>query len=120
MLDQTPIDKEALNGLLKAVGSDLEFLAELLAEYFRDSPAQFHNLAAALSSNDAEAFRRAAHSLKSNSANFGALALSGRFKKLEDMGKSGNLEGADSLVTQADAEYQQVKIALEAVLKEMS
>ncbi len=120
MPDQTSIDRPTLTGLLEAVGGDLEFLAELLAEYFRDSPAQFQNMATALSSNDAEAFRRAAHSLKSNSANFGALGLSGRFKELEEMGKSGNLEGAGTLVAEADTEYQQVKIVLEAVLKEMS
>lgn len=120
MSDQNSIDRETLNSLLEAVGGDLEFLAELLAEYFRDAPAQFQNMATALSAHDAEAFRRAAHSLKSNSANFGALALSGRLKELEDMGKSGNLDRAGILIAQADAEYREAKIALETILKEMS
>jgi HPt (histidine-containing phosphotransfer) domain-containing protein len=114
------IDREALNRLFEAVGDDPEFLKELLDEYFLDSPVQFENMAAALSSDNAEEFRRAAHSLKSNSANFGAVALSHRFKELEDLGKSGNLYGGEALVAQASVEYQQVKTALEAILQEMS
>jgi HPt (histidine-containing phosphotransfer) domain-containing protein len=114
------IDREALNGLLDAVGGDSEFLRELLDEYFKDSPVQFNNMTTALSSNNAEDFRRAAHSLKSNSANFGALDLSLRFKQLEDLGKSGNLDGGEALVAQANAKYLQVKTALEAILQELS
>jgi two-component system sensor histidine kinase/response regulator len=120
MVLPSPIDREALNRLFEAVGSDPQFLAELLDEYFSDSLAQFENMVAALASHDPEAFRRAAHSLKSNSANFGALALSGKFKELEDLGKSGHLEGVESLLEEAGAEYGQVKIALESALKEMS
>lgn len=120
MVHPSPVDRETLNRLFEAVGSDPQFLAELLDEYFTDSPAQFENMAAALASHDPEAFRRAAHSLKSNSANFGALALSGRFKELEDLGKSGHIEGAETLVAEAGTEYEQVKTALQSALKEIS
>ena len=39
----------------------------------------------ALSDGDCEAFRRAAHSLKSNSATFGAMTLSAQCRELIDM-----------------------------------
>jgi HPt (histidine-containing phosphotransfer) domain-containing protein len=115
----SPIDRDALDTLLDAVGRDLEFLAELLDEFFNDTPVQFQTMERGLSAGDAETFRRAAHSMKSNSANFGAVALSGLFKELEEMGKNGQLEDASSLFDQAKAEYQRVETALKAVLKEL-
>jgi HPt (histidine-containing phosphotransfer) domain-containing protein len=64
--------------------------------------------------NRVEEFRRAAHSLKSNSATFGATRLSGMFRELEEMGKSGDLEGAEERLARAEAEYGRVRPLLEA------
>jgi HPt (histidine-containing phosphotransfer) domain-containing protein len=114
MVESDPIDGAVLDGLLDSLGGDLEFLGELLQTYFDDAPDQFKTLHAALAAGDAEAFRRAAHSLKSNSANFGAMALSGMCKELEEMGKSGTLEGADPQIARAEEEYARVRAALES------
>ena len=111
------IDREVLNNLLEAVGGDGEFLAELLETYFADTPQQFNTMHKALSSNNSEEFRRAAHSLKSNSANFGAMDLSQKAKALEEMGKSGKLNQAEASLTEAEAEYGQVKSVLETIHK---
>ena len=46
-------------------------------------------MTSALSAEDAETFRRAAHSLKSNGASLGALPLSESAKEFEMMGKVG-------------------------------
>ena len=119
MPNSSPIDRETLNTLLDAVGGDPEFLAELLDEFFKDAPVQFQNMENALATHNTEAFRRAAHSMKSNSANFGALALSSMCKDLEEMGKNGQLGEAAPLLAQAKAEYPTVKSALEAALKEI-
>ena len=59
--------------------------------------------------------RLAAHSLKSNCADFGAETLRELCREAEAIGKNGVLEGADSLVTQARSEYE----AVEAVLKKL-
>ena len=111
------IDREVLNNLLDAVGGDGEFLAELLETYFTDTPQQFTTMHEALSSGNAEDFRRAAHTLKSNSANFGAMALSQKAKDLEELGKVGSLEKAGEPLTEAEEEYSNVKSALEAIQK---
>lgn len=114
MPDTNVIDAAVLDGLLESVGGDREFLAELLQAYFDDSPHQLAAMHAALAAGNAGDFRRAAHSLKSNSANFGAMALSRMAKALEDMGKAGTLDGAAARVAQAEAEYARVRAALEA------
>ena len=111
------IDRDALDMLLETVGGDLEFLAELIEEFFEDSPQQLAAARQALAAGDAGSLRRAAHSLKSNSANFGATALSQTCKKLEDLAKGGTLDGAGELIDRATAQYQQAQKALEAVLK---
>jgi HPt (histidine-containing phosphotransfer) domain-containing protein len=115
MVEPDVIDRAVLDGLLESVGGDEEFLAELLQTYFDDSPQLLTTLHTALDAGDAEGFRRAAHSLKSNSANFGAMALSRMSKELEDMGKTGTLDGAGPKIAQAEEEYARVRAALESV-----
>jgi HPt (histidine-containing phosphotransfer) domain-containing protein len=112
------IDRNVLNNLLEAVGGDGEFLSELLDTYFEDSPQLFATMHESLSQGDAEEFRRAAHSLKSNSANFGAINLSQKAKILEDMGKTNNLGEASDTLKDAETEYSRVKSALEAIQKD--
>jgi HPt (histidine-containing phosphotransfer) domain-containing protein len=109
------IDLEVLDNLFEAVGGDGEFLAELLETYFADTPQQFSSMQAALADGNSEEFRRAAHSLKSNSANFGATDLTNKAKDLEEMGKSGQLDLAEASLSDAEAEYLRVKSALENI-----
>jgi DNA-binding response OmpR family regulator len=59
--------------------------------------------------------RRAAHTLKSNGATFGAMSLSELSRQLEALAGSGILERADELIVRIDAEYERVRIALETV-----
>ena len=68
-----------------------------------------------LAANDAAAFRMAAHTLKSGSADFGAMSLSKLCARLEEMGKDGTLDGAAPLVGEAEAIYAQVEPALTKV-----
>lgn len=115
MTEPEVIDRTILDGLLDSVGNDREFLAELLQAYFDDSPNLLAAMYTALAAGDAEAFRRAAHSLKSNSTNFGAMALSRMCKQLEGLGKSGTLDGAEATIAQVEAEYARVKGVLQAL-----
>lgn len=114
MADQEVIDRGVLENLLDSIGGDREFLGELLLTFFADAPKLFGTMRAALAAGGAEEFRRAAHSLKSNSASFGAVTLSRMCKALEEIGKVGTLEDADKGVAAAEAEYLRVKAALEA------
>jgi HPt (histidine-containing phosphotransfer) domain-containing protein len=113
MADPNPIDPQALETMLQMVGGDTAFLAEMIDAYLVDSPQLLADLRQALNEEDAELLRRAAHSLKSNSENFGAHGLAALARNLEELGKSGSLAEANNLTEQVAAEYERVKRALE-------
>ena len=115
MAESDVIDRAALDSLLESVGGDADFVAELLEAYFDDSPRLLAAMQEALSAGNAADLRLAAHSLKSNSVNFGAMRLSKKCKELEDTGKAGVLEGAAEQIGQIVAEYEIAKAALEAI-----
>jgi HPt (histidine-containing phosphotransfer) domain-containing protein len=83
------IDKPTFEELKQMSGAD--FIGELVDTFLEDGPKLIAELKAALRAGDAEAFRRAAHSLKSNGATFGALHLSQLAKDLEMIGKENRL-----------------------------
>jgi HPt (histidine-containing phosphotransfer) domain-containing protein len=109
MTDAQLIDRSTFDRLLESFGGDTDFLAEMLDTYFEDSPKQLAAMEAALAAGDAEQLRRAAHSLKSNSATFGAPAFSAQAKEIEMMAKEGDLRGAETKVAALVAEYPQVE-----------
>ena len=114
MGEMDTIDHAVLAGVLDSVGGDREFLAELIETYLDDSPRLLEAMHVALGTGNADEFRRAAHSLKSNSASLGAMPLSRQARGLEEMGKAGTLEGAAAPLAEAEAEYARVKAALQA------
>ena len=67
--------------------------------------------------NNPEELRRAAHTLKSSSATFGAMALSNVAKELENLARNGELGGASELIERAEQEYAKAKAALEQIEK---
>jgi HPt (histidine-containing phosphotransfer) domain-containing protein len=109
-MSESPIEPRVLQAL--ASSTDAAFVAELLSTFFEDSPRQISALRTALAEGDADAFRRAAHSLKSNSASLGAMGLSARAKELEMMAKAGSLDGAAAAVDDLAGEYARVENAL--------
>ncbi|HUF38753.1 MAG TPA: Hpt domain-containing protein [Anaerolineales bacterium] len=114
---ENPLDPNALANLLDSIGGDAEFLRELVETFFQDAPAQFAAMRASLADGSPENFRRAAHSLKSNAASFGARTLASQSKQLEDLGKTGDLGTTAGLLSEAEAEYARVRSALEEVIK---
>lgn len=110
------IDRAALVALLEATGGDPAFLAELADAYFIDTPELLAAMRRALAAGNAVELRRAAHALKSNSANFGVHTLAGLCRELEERGKNGALDGAALLVERVEAEYERVKPALQAAV----
>lgn len=69
---------------------------------------------AGLEKQDAEAFRRAAHSLKSNAATFGATDLASIARELEGFGREANFAIGDRL-EKLEAVFQQVAGQLESL-----
>jgi histidine phosphotransfer protein HptB len=95
--------------LQEAAGA--EFVVELVDTFLEEAPAMLAELRSAQAAQDADAFRRAAHSLKSNSNTFGATALGVMARQLELGGMVADPAPLDAL----DAEYQRVASALKAL-----
>ena len=107
MNDTNQIDLSALQNLLDTVGGDWSFLAELAEEYFNNTPRLLEEIKSGLAASDAALVRRAAHSLKSNSASFGAMALSELCKQVEYAARDGNLGGLSESLARIEEGYAQ-------------
>ena len=75
------INLQVFTDLQDSTGAD--FVVELVSSFLEDAPKLLAELERSASSGDASAFRRAAHSLKSNSSTFGAMGLSALARELE-------------------------------------
>ena len=115
-MPEAPIDDAAFAELLETVGGDLEFLAELIDTYLGDSPGLFAQLRAAIAAGDAVAARRAAHTLKSTSASFGANGLAAQCREIEAAAGAGELGGLEARVDAAAASYVDVEAALRSAM----
>jgi HPt (histidine-containing phosphotransfer) domain-containing protein len=110
--DQAVIDQSAFAALSETTGDDPEFLAELIDTYLSDAVDLLSTIESASTAGDAAELRRAAHSLKSNSATFGATALSTLARSLENLGKTENLDEAGALLVEVRAEFARVEQSL--------
>ena len=111
-MPDSPINDATLAELLETVGGDRAFLAELVETYLADSPGLFAELRGAIAADDAATARRAAHTLKSTSASFGADDLAARCREIEASAAAGNLVGLDEQVELAANAYARVEAAL--------
>ena len=87
-------------------------MEKVIGAYLVDTPPRIVQLRAAVDAGDAEALRKAAHALKSSSANVGAERLASLFKELEALGRSATVDGAGALVASLDEELPRVLAAL--------
>ena len=109
------LDPSALDALLRLVGDDKTGFHELIRSFLDEAPPLLAELRDALRVGDQELFRRAAHTLKSSSRDFGAVRLSDFCQQLEILGKTGKLEAAMEFLLQTEAEYELVKVALRRI-----
>ncbi len=115
MPETSVIDRAALDRLSAILGNDPAVLAEMMSAYFEDAPAYIAQLHSALERARPDELQTAAHSLKSNSASFGALALAEQCRALEMLGKAGSCEGAAECIAVIEKEYARAKEELEAI-----
>ncbi len=89
-------------------------LLRVIELYRENAPVLIQDIKRSLEQGDAEGLKRAAHSLKSSSANLGAARLAALCKKLEDGGNSGDLEAAAQHDTEElETQFHAVMRALE-------
>jgi HPt (histidine-containing phosphotransfer) domain-containing protein len=107
------IDRTAVERLTATMGGP--FVAELIDTFVEDGRALVATLRTALAATDVDAFRRAAHSLKSNGATLGATELAALARELEAIARAGSLDGAGERLEAVVARYETAARALEGI-----
>ncbi len=109
------LDVETLRHLQAALGRRGAAKLQTLIDSFYESAERLLSEArAALNAERTVELERAAHTLKSTAATMGAQILSAQAATLERNARDGQLNGAELLLAQAQAEYSRVRAALEA------
>jgi HPt (histidine-containing phosphotransfer) domain-containing protein len=104
------IDLPTFEALKDSMGAD--FINELVQAYLEETPLLLSKLEQALVKQDSDAFRQAAHSIKSTSNSFGALQFGALAKELEMMGREARLDGAPEKVKSLLSNFETVQQAL--------
>ncbi len=110
-----PIDRAAIRNLLTMFNGDVAFLNQVIDTYLADATNLLQNIRQATANGQAQELQRAAHSLKSNSANLGATRLSAYGKELEDLGKNGSTAVSAARLADLETEFQQVSTILQHI-----
>jgi signal transduction histidine kinase/DNA-binding response OmpR family regulator len=108
----TTLEPGAMDRLMETTGGDPEFVAILLDTFAEEAPGILEELRAGLRSGDPDAVRRAAHTLKSNAATFGATGLAALCADLETRARAGDLADGEPMLRGVEAGYTAVAAEL--------
>jgi HPt (histidine-containing phosphotransfer) domain-containing protein len=108
------LSHEVVDELKAVMGGEYLSLVRLFLE---DAPKHVHALENAASANDMAAMVSPAHTLKSASANLGAMALSAAAKRIELGARQGVLPRPAVAVAVLESEFRRAQQALQALLK---
>ena len=98
-------------------GGESGLIRQILQAYQESTTTLVGQLSRAMAESDAETLRKVAHSLKSSSANVGAVRLSALLAELESRGRQNQLEEAPPICEQAITEYNRVMTEIDLYLK---
>jgi CheY-like chemotaxis protein/HPt (histidine-containing phosphotransfer) domain-containing protein len=113
------IDQPAFNRLRAALAkAPPGALTKLLETFYGNAPTLVAEMRRGVASGAADGVRRAAHTLKSNAASFGALELSEQCRELEAQARAGSLDGAAEKVDGIEAEYERAKRELMRLVRD--
>ncbi len=99
-------------------GGGLGLIKEIMTVYLDSSLGLLRQVEQGLIAGDADALRRAAHSLKSSSANVGAEKLSKLFLELEVMGRDGLLTAAMPVLDETRQAYAEATEEMRQLMRE--
>ena len=108
------IDRSIFDELLEVMGSEF---AGLVTVYLEDTPKNIKILAQSAQRGQVEGMIAPAHSLKSTSANLGAIVLSDLAKKIEHGARSGTLTDPVRDAKNVIAEFERASETLKALIK---
>ena len=100
--EQLDIQRSEHRSIVVQANAGADFVVELVSTFAEEAPGLLAELRSALAAGAAERFRRAAHSLKSNSSTFGALGLADMARALELGGLPPDDAAVDALARQVD------------------
>jgi signal transduction histidine kinase/CheY-like chemotaxis protein/HPt (histidine-containing phosphotransfer) domain-containing protein len=107
------LDLRVLNELREVLGGEVD---KIIAVYLEDAPRLIAQMERAAVNIDPIALRVAAHTLKSSSANVGAMTLSNAARDLEHAARDGTMTQPGPAVARIVTEFAQVRVALRAML----
>ncbi len=113
------VDPTVLARLAESMGGDEAFVAELIEGFVADSPDLVAAARRGLEAGDAGEVRRAAHTLKSNAATFGAHGLADRSRSLEAAATHGALDEGQAQLEAMARELDLVREVLSGVWQQI-
>ncbi|MBC2695790.1 MAG: response regulator [Desulfobacteraceae bacterium] len=101
------LEQETLNRIraLQRPGKP-NVLGKIINFYLENSPGLIKTVRKSVEQGDGAALCEAAHSLKSSSANLGAVSMADVCKKLEEMGREERIDAAKALIGRIESEYK--------------
>ncbi len=108
------LDREAL---YDQVGDDPELLLRIVGLFLDDSRTVLADLLEGLTKNDNDAIQRGAHRLKGALLTLGANPAAEVARELERLGRSGSLDGADTVLHDLQRELAALQPELEALTR---
>ncbi len=110
---QPVLDRDVLDELQAVIG---DTALQIVSVFLEDAPAMVQQLQQAAQSSDEPRLQAIAHSLKSSSANVGALSLSAIAQRIEHEARSGSLQRPAVAVALLVAEFARARVALTGYL----
>ena len=108
------IDVRVIKSLRDMAGVNADkILTEIIDNYLEDAPQLLQQIREALAQADSDALRIAAHTLRSSSANLGAIVLAQLCKELEALGQEGITSNPEKLLESLEKSYQTFKTTLQ-------
>ncbi|AWH55002.1 hybrid sensor histidine kinase/response regulator [Stenotrophomonas sp. ESTM1D_MKCIP4_1] len=110
---QPVLDRSVLEELQSVIGPAA---LQIVAVFLEDAPALVQSLQQAAQGNDVERLQALSHTLKSSSANVGALSLSSVARRIEHEARAGSLQRPAVAVALLVAEFARARVALTGYL----
>lgn len=111
---EAAIDFSVLEELVAMLGNDMEFASGLIKDFLEDGEELLGSIKTAQETGDNTELERAAHTLKSSSATFGAIEASRLCKDIEEHGNQGRItDETAKKIGELDSMFSKVSKALE-------
>lgn len=110
------LDMKVISGLRELGGDDDPgLLLEVIGMFLEDAPTRIREIEHGLANGDIKLLERAAHSLKSASANVGATQLSTICKRIEEIARQQKSDGIAELIPESNKAWSDAEKALRSI-----